>query len=122
MLPTTHTDELRSTVLGSTIPAGHATGLDACVTTETNQGPVVVAHCIGKVYAPGETDSIRWRIEGEPNTSLTIDETPTVEYTCATIVNRLPILVEAEPGYVATDRQAMAEFRTYPLHAYMQRQ
>ena len=52
---------------------------------------------------------------------LTIDETPTVEYTCATIVNRLPILGEAEPGYLTTDQQAMAEFRTYSLHVYLQR-
>jgi 2,4-diaminopentanoate dehydrogenase len=120
MYPTTASEDLHSSVLGATIPAGDATGLDACVTTQTHQGPVIVAHCIGNVFAPGETDSIKWVIEGEPNTTLTLDDTPTVEYTCATIVNRLPILVEAKPGFVATNEQAMAEYRTYPLQAYLQ--
>jgi 4-hydroxy-tetrahydrodipicolinate reductase len=119
LVPTFHGEELVSSTLGTTVPAGYATGMDACVTTETNQGPVIVTHCIGKVYAPGETDRNDWDIYGEPDTHCVIREPATVEYTCATIVNRLPALVEAPPGYVTTEKQPIAEYRTYPLNTYL---
>ena len=119
LVPTFHEEDLVSSTLGETVKKGFATGMDACVTTETFQGPVIVTHCIGKVYAPGETDRNDWFIFGEPDTRCIIQEPATVEYTCATIVNRLPSLVEAEPGFITTEKLPPAEYRTYPLHAYM---
>jgi 4-hydroxy-tetrahydrodipicolinate reductase len=119
LTPTFHDNDLVSSTLGTTVPAGHATGMDAMVTTETFQGPVIVTHCIGKVYAPGETDRNDWYIYGEPDTRCTIEQPATVEYTCATIVNRLPALVDAEPGYWTTEKQPPADYRTYPLHLYV---
>ena len=119
LAPTFHDEDLVSSTLGETVKKGFATGMDACVTTETFQGPVIITHCIGKVYAPGETDRCDWDILGEPDTHCSIKEPATVEYTCATIVNRLPSLVEADPGFVTTEKQPLAEYRTYPLHMYM---
>lgn len=116
--PTFHDPDLHSSTLGATVPAGHATGMDATVTTETFQGPVIVTHCIGKVYAPGETDRNDWFIYGEPDTRCSIQQPATVEYTCATIVNRLPSLIQAPSGFVTTEKQPIAEYRTYPLAQY----
>jgi len=119
LTPTFHDTDLVSSTLGTTVPAGHATGMDAVVTTETFQGPIIVAHCIGKVYAPGETDRNDWFIFGEPDTRCVIQQPATVEYTCATIVNRLPSLVEAPAGFVTTEKQPPADYRTYPLSTYL---
>lgn len=119
LVPTFHDEDLVSSTLGETVKKGFATGMDACVTTETFQGPVIVTHCIGKVYAPGETDRCDWDILGEPDTHCSIAAPATVEYTCATIVNRLPDLVEAAPGFTTTEKQPFAEYRTYPLNAYL---
>jgi 4-hydroxy-tetrahydrodipicolinate reductase len=119
LTPTFHDQDLVSSTLGSTIPAGYATGMDATVTTETYQGPVIVTHCIGKVYAPGETDRNDWFIYGEPDTRCIIQQPATVEYTCATIVNRIPSLIEAPPGFITTEKQPLAEYRPYPLAVYM---
>ncbi len=47
LVPTTHDKDIKSETLGRVIPAGHATGMSAIVTTVTNQGPVIVSECIG---------------------------------------------------------------------------
>jgi 2,4-diaminopentanoate dehydrogenase len=118
LTPTFHDADLVSATLGTTVPAGHATGMDAMVMTETFQGPVIVTHCIGKIYAPGETDRNDWSIFGEPDSRCVIQQPPTVEYTCATIVNRLPGLIDAPAGFWTTEKQPIAEYRTSPLHLY----
>lgn len=120
LVPTTHKEDLVSSTLGKTIPAGHATGMSAVVTTETVQGPVIVTECVGKVYAPGEVDCNDWTIKGEPDTSLRIAGPSTVELTCATIVNRLPLVMEAPDGFFTTEKMPPAEYRTYPLHLYVE--
>jgi 4-hydroxy-tetrahydrodipicolinate reductase len=119
LAPTFHNEDLTSSTLGETVKAGFATGSEMCVVAETLQGPLIVLHCIGKVFAPDETDRCDWDIFGEPNTQCIIKRPATVEYTCATIVNRLPSLVGAAPGFVTTEKQPIAEYRTNPLHTYL---
>ena len=119
LVPTTHDKDIKSDTLGRVIPAGHATGMSAIVTTVTNQGPVIVSECIGKVYAEGEFDRNDWSIMGEPNTLVKIARPATVELTCATIVNRIPQLLEAPAGYYTTEKMPPAAYRTYPLHFYV---
>jgi hypothetical protein len=118
LVPTTHNKDIKSTTLNKVIPAGHATGMSAIVTTVTNQGPVIVSECIGKVYAEGEFDRNDRQIIGEPNTVVNIARPATVELTCATIVNRIPQLIDAPPGYYTTEKMPPAQYRTYPLHFY----
>lgn len=101
-VPETYDKDIESSTLGMTIKAGDATGMSAVVTTETNEGIVLETKCVGKVYAPEEFDINEWTIEGEPNTTITVQRPATVELTCASIVNRLPDLVKAEAGFVPT--------------------
>ena len=119
LVPTFHDAPLKSETLGTTIPAGHATGMSAVVTTETYQGPVIVTQCIGKVYAPGEVDRNDWVLKGEPNTTVQIACPATVELTCATLVNRLPDLLLSPAGFFTTEKMPAAAYRTYPLHLYV---
>lgn len=119
LVPTTHTADLYSRTLNKMIPAGHATGMAAVVTTVTNQGPVIVTQCIGKVYAEGEVDRNDWTIQGEPDTTVNIKCPATVELTCATLVNRIPQLIDAPPGFYTTEKMPQSQYRTYPLHVYV---
>lgn len=119
LVPMTHDEDLYSETLGKTIPAGHTTGMSAVVTTITHQGPVIVSECIGKVYAEGETDCNDWVIQGEPETLVKISNPATVELTCATVVNRIPDLIQAAPGFYTTEKMPTASYRTYPLHFYL---
>lgn len=120
-IPQTHDTDLHSETLGITIPAGHATGMAAVVTTETEEGITIETECIGKVYAPDEFDRNDWSLTGEPDTQVIINRPATVELTCATIVNRLPDIVNAAPGYVTTDKMASNAYRVKPLDAYVTR-
>ena len=110
---------LRSETLGMTIPAGHATGMAAVVTTTTREGITLETECIGKVYASEEFDRNRWVLYGEPETQVVIDHPQTVELTCATIINRLPDLLNAPSGYTTTDRMPVCRYRVEPLHQYV---
>ena len=77
--------------------------MSAVVTTETEEGITIESECVGKVYAPDEADRNDWTLMGEPDTQVVINRPATVELTCATIVNRIPDLINAAPGYVTTD-------------------
>ncbi len=101
-VPTTNSEDLESSTLGIVIKSGDATGMSAIVTAQTAEGITIEAECIGKVYNPSEVDTNEWTIIGEPETTITIKEPSTVELTCADIVNRIPDVINARPGFVST--------------------
>lgn len=117
--PTSHTEDLYSTTLGATIKAGDPTGMRAVVTTETEEGITLVTECIGKVYAPDDFDCNDWTFIGEPETTVSVNRPATVEMTCATIVNRIPQLIDAPAGYVTTDQYPYNEYCVHPLNTYV---
>ena len=112
-VPETYSEDIESSTLGMTIKAGDATGMSAVVTTETEEGIILETKCVGKVYAPDEYDINEWTVIGEPNTTVTVRRPATVELTCASVVNRLPDLVKAKPGFVPTSSM---EDLTYKLN------
>ena len=109
-IPLTHNSDIYSSTLDMTIKAGNATGMSAIVTAETEEGIIIEAECIGKVYAEGEVDKNDWTIYGEPETRVVISEPKTVELTCASIVNRLKDVVESEAGYVPTSKMDQIKY------------
>lgn len=118
-IPTTHGEDLHSSTLNMTIKAGEPTGMSAIVTTETEEGITLVTECIGKVYAPDEFDKNDWTFHGEPETTINVDRPATVELTCSNLVNRIPALINAEPGYVTTDRMPNNVYPIRPLNEYV---
>lgn len=117
--PLTDDCELHSKTLNMTISAGCATGMSAIVITETQEGITIESECIGKVYSPEEFDQNVWTIIGEPNTEVVINRPNTVELTCATVVNRIPDLLNAEPGFTTTDKMPESQYRVHPLNQYV---
>ncbi len=114
-VPQTYKKALNSSTLNMKIPAGNATGMSAVVTTKTKEGIILETQCIGKVYGPDEFDSNQWTIEGEPNTTVIINRPSTVELTCATIVNRIPDVINAPYGYITTDKMPRAKYKLKEL-------
>lgn len=118
-VPHTSVTDLHSSTLGMTIKAGNATGMSAIVTTETAEGITLETECIGKVYSPDEFDKNEWTLFGEPETTVVVNRPATVELTCATIVNRLPQLIDSPPGYISTDKFPDNAYMVKPLHYYV---
>lgn len=118
-VPHTYDKELHSQTLNMTIPAGYATGMSAVVTTETEEGITIESECIGKVYSPEECDKNDWTIYGEPDTQVVITRPATVELTCATIVNRIPDIINAPAGYITTESMPPVAYRVKPLNEYV---
>ena len=118
-VPQTYKDDIESSTLGMTVKAGTATGMSAVVTTTTKEGITLETQCIGKVYSPEDFDKNEWTIEGEPNTTLIINRPSTVELTCASVVNRIPDVINARAGYVPTEEMGELNYRTKSLNEYV---
>ena len=118
-VPQTYKEDLYSSTLGMTVKAGDATGMSAVVTTETEEGITIESECIGKVYAPDEFDKNEWSIIGEPDTTIIVNKPATVELTCASVVNRIPDVINSKAGYVPTCEFGELNFRIKPLNEYI---
>lgn len=118
-IPITHKDDLTSNTLGMTIQKGIATGMSAVVTTKTTEGITLETQCLGFVYGPDDMDRNEWTLEGEPDTTLVINRPATVELTCATLTNRIPMLIDAPSGYVTTEKMPVNYYLVKPMHEYV---
>ena len=118
-VPTTYKEDIASSTLNMTVKQGDATGMSAIVTTETAEGIIIESECIGKVYGPDEFDKNEWTVMGEPDTTITVNRPATVELTCATIVNRLPDVINAKPGFVPTCDMDELMYRPKVLDSYL---
>lgn len=118
-VPQTHTEDLYSSTLNMTVKAGDATGMSAVVTTTTKEGITLETECIGKVYSKDDYDKNEWTVEGEPDTTIVVAKPQTVELTCATIVNRIPDVINAKPGYVPTEQIGELNYKVKALNEYV---
>ena len=118
-VPQTYKEDIYSSTLGMTVKAGDATGMSAVVTTETEEGITIESQCIGKVYSKEDFDKNEWTVEGEPSTTIVVERPATVELTCATVVNRIPDVINGVSGYVSTDKLDELKFRTKSLNEYV---
>ena len=121
-VPQTYSEDLVSNTLGMTIPQGNATGMSAVVTTTTEEGITIESECIGKVYSKDDFDKNEWTVYGEPDTTIVVNRPATVELTCATIVNRIPDVINAQPGYVTTDLIGEPKLKIRPLNEYVNKE
>ena len=118
-IPITYGEDIHSDTLEMDIKAGDAIGMSALVKAETKEGIILEAECIGKVYTPDVFDKNEWTIYGEPDTTVVINKPATVELTCADIVNRIPDVINAKPGFISTSKLPEPMYRIKNLEEYI---
>ena len=110
-VPITSEEDIYSSTLNMTIKKGIATGMSAVVTTETEEGITIISKCIGKVYSENDCDKNEWTVYGEPDTTFVVTRPNTVELTCASIVNRIPDLIQAPKGFIPTSKMGELKYQ-----------
>jgi len=111
-----------SRALGRPISAGCVVGVVDGVTLATREGPTLSFEMAGRLYEEGDTDMNEWVVRGHPSElHLRNDRVPTRLITCTSVVNRIPDVINAEPGFLTLDRLPRLRYRHFPLHHYLAR-
>ncbi len=113
--------DIYSKSLGVTIPAGKLVGCTDITVIETEQGVTFDTRITGKCYKKGELDTNRWEIHGYPGPNVENHNPPFDIMTCATVVNRIPDVINAPPGFITCEKLPKLKYRAYPLHYYLTR-
>lgn len=117
--PLTEGVDVKCKSLGIVIKKGLVVGRSQITEIETEQGILLRGEEVSKVCKKGEVDQNKWSIIGVPNTYLKNDRVATKLQTCTQIVNRIPDIINANPGYITVDQLPMLKYRTYPLACYV---
>ncbi|MFO7996998.1 MAG: dihydrodipicolinate reductase [Dehalococcoidia bacterium] len=117
--PTIDDVDIKCKSLDTTVKTGQVTGMSDIVDIDTEQGIKVHGELIGKVYRENEVDMNDWLIEGVPDTYLRNDRVAIKTTTCTQMVNRIPDVINAEPGYITVEKLPKLRYRAFPLHYYL---
>ncbi len=117
--PVFATEDMHCAALDATVPAGRVIGFTDIDVVTTKEGPRLVLEMTGKVYSPGEADSNSWVLAGEPTLDLENQVLPTHLTTCATLVNRVPQVLNAEPGYVSVAELPRLQYMGGPIASHL---
>lgn len=105
--------------LGITVPAGAVAGFTDIDEIQTREGMRLTFEMTGRVYREGEADINHWRIEGEPALELDNGAVPTQITTCSQLVNRIPDVINAPPGFVTVEKLPLLSYRPLNLENYL---
>ncbi len=117
--PTTGDIDLEYKPLGKIVRKGEITGLTQIVEIETKQGINFRGEMIGKIYQRHEEDINEWHIKGFPELRLKNNKVPSKIATCTQMVNRIPDVINSEPGFITVEKLPKLKYRAYPLHFYL---
>ena len=117
--PTIDDEDLESKVLGEIVKKGLVTGTHQTVEIDTEQGIKFYGDYIFKLRKPDEKDEKEWIIKGLPDLSLKFSDLSNELTTCTQTVNRIPDVINSEPGFITIENFPMLKFRTFPLHYYV---
>jgi 2,4-diaminopentanoate dehydrogenase len=117
--PEVASEPVASSALGLTVETGRVIGFTDVDMVKTDQGITLTFEMTGRLYLEGEADINDWTITGEPELHLSNPAVPTGMTTCTQLVNRIPDVINAPPGFVTIEKLPRPRYRTYPLGAYV---
>jgi 2,4-diaminopentanoate dehydrogenase len=112
--------DMHSRSLDQKVPAGRVIGFTDVDVVETAEGPRIRFEMVGRVYKEGEADINEWTVRGEPELRLENPRVPTGVTTVTQLINRIPDVINAPPGFVTIEKLPKLLYRAFPLHAYVE--
>lgn len=97
--------------LNTVVRRGSILGFTDVDSLTTQEGVLLTIEMSGMVYGPHDADYNDWTILGEPELNLRNQTVPTSWTTCATMVNRIPDVISAPPGYVTLESLPQLRYR-----------
>ncbi len=111
---------MQSRALGRAIGRGSLLGVTDTATIATEEGPSFTFQQTGCVYGAGEYDLNEWVVRGEPDElRLRNDRVPTRLATCTQVINRIPDVINARPGFVTVADLPRLRYRHFGLDRYV---
>jgi 4-hydroxy-tetrahydrodipicolinate reductase len=105
--------------LGITVDTGRVIGFTDVDTVRSNEGITLTFEMTGRLYLEGEADINDWTVTGEPELRLLNPAVPTGVTTCTQLVNRIPDVINAPPGFITIEKLPPLRYRTFPLGMYV---
>jgi 4-hydroxy-tetrahydrodipicolinate reductase len=113
--------ETPSRSLGREIAPGSLLGVTDTATITTREGPSFTFEQTGCVYPPGQADMNEWVVRGEPaELKLRNDNVPTRVATCTQLINRIPDVINAPPGFATVAELPRLRYRHFSLDSYVE--
>lgn len=110
---------MHSDALNLDIEAGQVIGFTDIDEIQTDQGPLFTFEMSGRVYDEHDGDINNWEISGEPDLVLSNGTVPTQITTCTQLVNRIPDVIDAAPGFITMEKLPRLKYRAFGLHTYL---
>jgi hypothetical protein len=105
---------------GEFLRKGQNAGHTKIVEFETEQGINIRGEQVFKIFKKGEGgSSVECFIKGVPNIHLVIDKFDIRPSCCAQIVNRIPDVINSEPGFITVEKLDKLKYRAFPLEYYL---
>lgn len=117
--PEVATAPMHSQALNLDVAAGDVIGFTDVDEIQTEEGVVFTFEMSGRVYGEADGDINDWEIKGEPDLVLSNGNVPTQITTCTQLVNRIPDVINAEPGFVTIEKLPRLKYRAFGFHTYV---
>ncbi len=118
-IPIVLEEDMTSLVKGDDYKKGDTVGMSLMTYIETQDGIKIEVECIAKIFGPGESDLCKWDLTGDPTTVVSVSRPDTVGLTCGTIVNRIPDVLNAEAGYITSEKIDGPNYLSHPMNLYV---
>ena len=104
---------------GKLIPAGKTIGAALCTTLETEEGISITGKFIYGFAEGGQPGVNIWRFDGEPSFEVVTDDPRPDIGTTTDVVNRIPDIINAQPGFLTVKHLPKPIYRCRPLPTYL---
>lgn len=96
--------------LNKTIQPGLCTGTRSIVEVTTKEGVSAIAEIDLRLTKDDDGEWMSWTVDGDPPAQMRLQGLDTGHATASSVVNRIPDVIEAQPGIVTVDQMPAMSF------------